>query len=209
MRDEWFIRGEVPMTKAEVRAVSLSKLELKADSVLWDIGAGTGSVSIEAALCHPVRKITAFERKKEAVRLILLNREKGNMPEEKLTLIEGKAPETFDLAYSEGSSGENRPTHAFIGGSSGSMETIIGRLLAINESMRIVVNIIALESLSALLPALKNRGIEAEILSLQVSKAKNAGGYHLMQGQNPVYIISFGGKDGGGKEGEESGSENG
>ena len=53
MRDEWFIRGEVPMTKSEVRAVSVEKLELSADSVLYDIGAGTGSVSVEAAAAPP------------------------------------------------------------------------------------------------------------------------------------------------------------
>ena len=60
MRDEWFIRGDVPMTKSEVRAVSLSKLELDENSVLLDIGAGTGSVSVEAALVWKVRGVWAF-----------------------------------------------------------------------------------------------------------------------------------------------------
>ena len=53
MRDEWFIRGKVPMTKSEVRTVSLSKLELYEDCEFWDIGAGTGSVSVEAAVSCP------------------------------------------------------------------------------------------------------------------------------------------------------------
>ena len=55
MRDDWFIRGKVPMTKSEVRAVALSKLELGEGSLLWDIGAGTGSVAIEALLCRPIK----------------------------------------------------------------------------------------------------------------------------------------------------------
>ena len=66
MRDEWFIRGAVPMTKSEVRAVSISKLELKRDSVLYDIGAGTGSVSIEAAMQMPAGQVYAIERDREA-----------------------------------------------------------------------------------------------------------------------------------------------
>lgn len=70
MRDEWFIRGEVPMTKSEVRAVSVEKLELSADSVLYDIGAGTGSVSVEAAAFLPEGTVYAIEKKREAVELL-------------------------------------------------------------------------------------------------------------------------------------------
>ena len=66
MRDEWFIRGRVPMTKSEVRAISLSRLELKPGAVLYDVGAGTGSVSIEAALSVPGCQVFAVERKPEA-----------------------------------------------------------------------------------------------------------------------------------------------
>ena len=62
MRDEWFIRGRVPMTKSEVRAVSLSKLELKPDSVLWDVGAGTGSVSVEASFRLGAGQVFAVEK---------------------------------------------------------------------------------------------------------------------------------------------------
>ena len=67
MRDEWFIRGKVPMTKSEVRTVSLSKLELYEDCEFWDIGAGTGSVSVEAAVSCPGIHVCAFEYKEEAV----------------------------------------------------------------------------------------------------------------------------------------------
>lgn len=188
MRDEWFVRGDAPMTKEEVRAVSLSKLELKEDSILLDIGAGTGSVSVEAALCFHVKKIFAFEKKKEASELLRQNRKKAGISEETLTLIEGTVPDSLP-EFSK------KPTHAFIGGTSGNMKEILIRLSAINSDMRIVVNVIALETLSELVGLLKEHNIEADIVSVQVAKARCLGSYHLMQGQNPVYVISFGGRD--------------
>ena len=75
------------------------------------------------------------------------------------------------------------------------MNQILKELLALNPQIRIVINVIALESVAAVVDALRELSIEAEIVSVQTAKAKKAGNYHLMQGQNPVYIISFGGKD--------------
>lgn len=186
MRDESFIRGDAPMTKSEVRAVSISKLELKPDSILYDIGAGTGSVSVEAAGLLPNGKIYAVEQRPEAVELILANREKFKAS--MIRVIQGTAPDILtDLPC---------PTHAFIGGSSGTMEDLLNLLFQKNPQIRIVINIIALETLSRTLALLKARKIGAEIVSMQVAKARAAGDYHLMQGQNPVYIISFGGASG-------------
>lgn len=185
MRDEWFIRGEVPMTKSEVRAVSISKLELDPDSVLYDIGAGTGSVAVEACACLQWGQVYAIERNEEAVELITAN--KDRMEADQIRVIWGTAPDALrELPY---------PTHAFIGGSSGNMEVIINLLLERNPHIRIVINVVALETLSRVMDVLKTRGIEAEIVSIQVSRARKAGTYHLMQGQNPVYIISFGGQE--------------
>ena len=79
MRDEWFIRGEIPMTKSEVRAVSVSKLELCRDNIVYDIGAGTGSVSVEAALKVPEGHVYAFEQKEEGCALIRANAEKAGV----------------------------------------------------------------------------------------------------------------------------------
>lgn len=189
MRDEWFIRGDVPMTKAEIRAIAIAKLELDGASILLDIGAGTGSVSVEAALCSSVKRVYAFEKKPEAAALIEKNREKAGISAKKLILKEGEAPESFPMF-------EEMPTHAFIGGSSGNMAQILSRLLEINKEMRIVITVIALETIAELMGLLKNREIDAEIVSVQTAKARPAGNYHLMQGQNPVYIISFGGSYG-------------
>lgn len=183
MRDEMFIRGSVPMTKSEVRAVSLSKLELTRTSVLYDVGAGTGSVSVEAAFMVPDGHVFAIERNAEAVRLIRANREKfkaGN-----LTVTEGTAPEAWK--------GLPVPTHAFIGGTCGRMEEILLLLTELNPDIRIVINVIALETLARTIHVLKQMGTEAEILSLQLAKADRIGEYHMMKGQNPVYVISFGG----------------
>ena len=75
------------------------------------------------------------------------------------------------------------------------MKQILKELLSLNPQMRIVINVIALESVAAAMAALKELSIEAEIVSVQTARAKKAGSYHLMQGQNPVYIISFGGQE--------------
>lgn len=171
------------MTKSEVRAVSVSKLELGEHPVLYDIGAGTGSVSIEAALAAPGGTVWAIEQKAQAAELIRLNKERfktGN-----LTVVEGRAPEILESLPV--------PTHAFIGGSTGNMEAIICHLRKKNPRIRVVIDVIALETLTQTLEALKKLDIEAEILSVQIAKAGKVGAFHLMQGQNPVYVISFGG----------------
>ena len=193
MRDEWFIRGKVPMTKSEVRAVSLSKLELTPESVLADIGAGTGSVSVEAALSWRVKSVWAIEKNREAVELLRQNIARAERAGAgTIHLLEGEALALLtDPEIREQFQTGHRLTHAFLG----NMKQILEALLSLNPQMRIVINVIALESVAAAVAALKDLSIEAEIVSVQTAKAKKAGSYHLMQGQNPVYIISFGGKD--------------
>lgn len=193
MRDEWFIRGNVPMTKSEVRAVSLSKLELYPGCVLWDIGAGTGSVSVEAALSCPDIRIAAIEYRPEAADLIRRNCEKAGT--DCVAVVEARAPECFGSLYTKGAAGWEgaRPTHAFIGGTSGRMGEILDALQDINPGIRVVMNMIALESLSQALEDIKKRGIQAEIVSVQIARAAAVSGMHLMKGQNPVYVMSFGG----------------
>ncbi|GLC77899.1 precorrin-6Y C5,15-methyltransferase (decarboxylating) subunit CbiT [Lacrimispora brassicae] len=184
MRDELFIRGDVPMTKSEVRAVSISKLELDQDSILYDIGAGTGSVSIEASRYLAGGRVYAIEKKAEAIDLIRANKEK--FAAGCLEIVEGKAPEAL--------SSLEAPSHVFIGGTSGSMDKVLSLVLKKNPEVRIVINTIALESLAEVLSWLKNHSVAAEILQVQISRGREAGDYHMMMGQNPVYVISFGGE---------------
>lgn len=183
MRDETFIRGDVPMTKSEVRAISIDKLELSEDSVLYDIGAGTGSVSIEASL-H-CKWVYAIEKKEEAV--CLLNKNRDRFKRENITIVKGQAPEIFsDLTT---------PSHAFVGGSSGNMREILKLLLRKNRDIRVVINVIALETLGQVLSLLEELHIDGEIVCVQIAKAERLQAYHLMKGQNPVYVISFGGRE--------------
>ena len=185
MRDEWFIRGKVPMTKSEVRAVSISRLELAPDSVLWDVGAGTGSVSVEASFLLPEGQVYAVEKNPQAVELIRRNREKFGR--DNLTVVPGDAPGELGQLPD--------PTHVFLGGSGGRMGEILDLAMGRNPRVRVVINTISLESLGEAVSWLERRKISGEIVSLQTARGRRAGRYHLMEGQNPVYVIAFGGEE--------------
>lgn len=174
--------GVVPMTKSEVRAVCLSKLQLTERSICWDVGAGTGSVAIEMALQAKKGQVYAIERKSAAVDLLHLNKEKFST--ENLSVVSGCAPEIcLDLPA---------PSHAFIGGSSGNMREIIALLLEKNPGIRIVATAISLESIAELTACMKEFPWSAtEVISMQVAHDKKAGPYHLMTGQNPIYIFTM------------------
>lgn len=181
MKDEEFIRGKAPMTKSEVRTVSLAKLELSEDSICYDVGAGTGSVSIEMALRAHQGKVYAIEKKEDAADLIEENKRK--FAADNLELIRGTAPEALkDLPA---------PTHAFIGGSSGNLKEIVELLLQKNQDVRIVVNCITLETVTEALEAIREFAFEeAEIVQIGASRAKVLGRYHMMMAENPIYIIT-------------------
>ena len=174
--------GVVPMTKSEVRSVCLSKLRLTENSVCWDVGAGTGSVAVEMALQAKKGSVYAIEKKSSATELLYLNKEK--LSAKNLVVISGCAPEACcDLPA---------PTHAFIGGSSGNMRDILTLLLRKNPSVRVVATAIALESVAELTACIKEfPWTETEVISMQVSHGRKAGAYHLMNGQNPIFIFTM------------------
>ena len=178
--DDEFIRGDVPMTKAEIRAISLSKLKIRNDSVIWDIGAGTGSVSVECALLAEDGKVYAIEKKAEAVDLIRQNRVKFRP--DNIIDIAGEAPDALaDLPA---------PDCVFIGGSSGNLEQIINLVLEKNANATIVVNAITLETQTEA-SSLAKRFDEFEAVSVSVSRSRAAGDYHLMNSLNPVTIFTM------------------
>lgn len=184
IRDSAFLRGRAPMTKEEIRSLSLAKLGLLRDSILYDVGAGTGSVSVEAALQCDAGMVYAAEKNKEAVSLIYENRRQFQT--ENLTVVCGTAPECLKPLPA--------PTHAFIGGSSGKMLDIIREIRSKNPAARFVVTAVTLETI-ALAVQIKSQYPEyedMEIIMVQVSRSRPLGGYHLMSAENPVYIISFG-----------------
>ncbi len=190
LRDEAFIRGKVPMTKSEVRAVSLSRLELKRDSVVWDVGAGTGSVSVEAALQAVRGQVFAVEKNPEALALIEKNRERFGVPN--LTIVEGWAPEALEALPA--------PTHLFIGGSSGNLKEIVRTALGKNPRVRVVLNAIALETVAEAMEVIRTFPVtDTQVSQVTAARGRRLGEHQLMTGLNPVYIISF---SGGNEDGE-------
>lgn len=180
--DEEFIRGKVPMTKKEIREVSICKLRLYPGAVVYDIGSGTGSVAVEMADMSPDIEVFALEQKPEAVELIEKNKEKFHL--DNITVIRTKAPEgLMDLKM---------PTHAFIGGSGGNMKEIIETLHQINPGMRIVINAVSIETLCEIKEILMAYPVcDTEFVQLQVSRVKELGAYHMMQAENPIFVCAF------------------
>lgn len=180
--DDMFIRGQVPMTKEEVRSVSICKLHLTEDAVVYDIGSGTGSVSVEIAALSPRVQVYAMEVNGEAVSLLEENCKQFGL--HNVRCIRTKAPDGLeDLPVA---------THAFIGGSKGNLREILWTLYWKNSHMRIVVNAVSMETICQMQELLKELPVEQEeILQLSVTKTKQLGGYHMLQAANPVYIYAF------------------
>ena len=177
--DEDFIRGTAPMTKSEVRSLSVMKLKLNEDSVVYDVGAGTGSVSVEMASVALSGHVYAIEKEKDAVSLIGENCRKFGTPN--VTVVEGLAPDALvDLPP---------PTHAFIGGSSGNLESIINVILGKNPNVRIIITSVTLETLSETMRCIRELKItEEETICVNIARARLLAKYHLMAAQNPIYI---------------------
>ena len=180
--DGEFIRDNVPMTKEEVREVSICKLKLYEGAVVYDIGSGTGSIAVEIAGLSDEIKVFALEYKEEAISLIAQNKEKFEL--NNIEIVSGKAPDGLEELPV--------PTHAFIGGSGGRMKEILSALYQKNSQMRVVINAISMETICEIKEALSTFSIQNEdVVQMQVSRAKRVGAYHLMQAENPVWICSF------------------
>lgn len=164
------------MTKEEVRVITISKLSLTDDDVVIDIGAGTGSLSIEAA--RACKKLYALERKEEAVELIHKNQEKFGITN--MTIIENYAPEGLP---------EDEITKVIIGGSGGKMKEIFEKLNAY-PIKKVVVNTITLENTTKAIEEMKTHGYDVEVVTVNISKSKSIGGLTMMMGQNPINIIT-------------------
>lgn len=179
--DSLFIRGKAPMTKQEVRSVSLSKLQPAPADIIYDIGAGTGSCSVELALQAPLGKVYAFEQKAEALELLKLNRERFHC--DNLEIVAGEASEMLASAPA--------PDCVFIGGSGGKLGKMLDDIYARNPKCRVVVNVIALETLCAVVEYYKAKADYAlDIVNISSAESKKLGRYHLMMAQNPIYVIT-------------------
>ncbi|MCR5649748.1 MAG: precorrin-6y C5,15-methyltransferase (decarboxylating) subunit CbiE [Lachnospiraceae bacterium] len=176
--DEEFIRGDVPMTKHIIRASVLSFLDPGEKDVCWDLGAGTGSVSVELAMF--AKTVYAVEKNPEAASLIKKNREKfGGW---NIKVVEGDAKEcTGELKM---------PDKVFIGGSGGHLKEIIGSVFEKNSRADIVMTAVTLDTLNLALRVFEEYKKEPQVIQIGVSETENAGKSRILKAQNPVFIIS-------------------
>ncbi len=174
--------GKIPMTKEEVREVSICKLHLRERAVVYDIGSGTGSIAVEIAGLSDEIQVYAVEQREEAVLLIKENKEKFGL--QNIHVVKAVAPKGLDALPV--------PTQAFIGGSGGRLREILSVLWEKNKKMRIVINAVSMETICEIKEILSMYPVrEKEIVQVQVSRARETGRYHLMQAENPVWICAF------------------
>ena len=168
------------ITKKEVRVLSLGELKLKPESIVWDIGAGSGSVAVECARLAPYGQVYALEKNEGDLVNIENNRRKFRAD---ITVIHAKAPEGLDSLPN--------PDAVFIGGSGGELRELIRICCSrLNDGGRIVVNAATIETLAAAQSALHEEGLSVHITLVQVSRSKPILDMTRFEGLNPIYVIS-------------------
>lgn len=180
--EEAFLHARGLITKAEVRAVSLAKLRLHPGATLWDVGAGCGSVSLEAAALAYPGGVYAIERDPQQLEYLAGNRRRfgaGNV-----RVVPGQAPAALaDLPD---------PNAVFVGGSGGQLTSI---LVAAGDRVRaggrIIMNLATLEHLGEALDLARKRGWETEIVELSVSRSARVGDLTRLEALNPVFIVTL------------------
>lgn len=180
--DDVFLRTQVPMTKEEIREISICKLHLHQKAVVYDIGSGSGSVAVEIAALSDEIQVYAVEKSTEALSLIHKNKQKFGL--QNIEVVEEVAP--------DGLSELPVATHAFIGGSGGKLKEILQTLYQKNHAMRIVINAVTLETICEIKDILADYPVQnAELVQLQVNRVTEMGNYHMTKAENPVWICSF------------------
>ena len=168
------------ITKQEVRAVSLARLQLRADSRVWDLGAGSGSVGLEAARLCPQGHVWAIEKNEADVAIARQNQQAFGVSNH--TLVHGKAPEGLQ-AWPD-------PDAVFIGGSGGELAELIGLTLRrLRPGGWLVMNFVTLENLASATAALTTAGATWDVLQLQAARSKPILHMHRMAAENPVWIV--------------------
>lgn len=179
--DKEFVQKELPMTKQEIRAISIAKLQLQDDSILVDVGAGTGSIGIEAATYLRNGNVFAIEKEEKGIETLKENINRFKL--DNIEVIVGRAPEAIPTIQYD---------RMFIGGSTGSMRNILEHFLKYSKgNSRVVINAITLETLADATKLLKDLNFKnIEVVNVVVSRGKSIGPYTMMYGENPIYIIT-------------------
>lgn len=168
------------ITKREVRAVSLARMQLSSDSVVWDIGAGSGSVGLEAARLCPDGFVYAVEKNTEDAAIAEQNRRTLNIHNYRLQ--HAKAPEGLEQWPN--------PNAVFVGGSGGELDKLIQLCLSrLQPGGWLVMNFVTFENLSAATASLEARGAKWDITQLQAARSKPILHMHRLAAENPVWII--------------------
>lgn len=184
IEDDEFIRDKVPMTKSEIRALSVAKLGLSSEDICYDVGAGTGSVSIEMAMNVPKGKVYAIEKKTIAADLIYKNIEKFGL--DNVEVIKGEASVSMEEIEA--------PDAVFIGGTTGKLRDILKIVFEKNPKVRVVVTAVSLESVAEINEACKyyeTLGCKTDIVVVSVSNTKRVMNYTMFDAKNPVLIASI------------------
>lgn len=180
IKDEEFVRGNCPMTKEEIRILSIAKLELRDGYTLLDIGAGTGSVSIQMSECCPKGEIVAIEKDSEALEVLTKNIDKFKVTN--ISIIKGEALSVYKEI-------NNEFDGIFVGGSGGNIEEIIKQYsLKLKPGRNMVLNFITIDNLYKAMSTLKELGFDTECLQLSVSKTK--GESYMLFANNPIFILT-------------------
>ena len=181
--DDSFIRGKIPMTKQEIRILTIAKLCLPEDGVIADIGAGTGSISIEAALQMPKGHVFSIERKQEGINLIKANSARFEV--NNITVIEAEAP--------DGMAELPELDAAVIGGSGSKLSPILDLLdRKLKHGARLVLNCVTLQTISQASDWLRKAKEEYiyEIIQVQVNRWDQIGPYDMAKALNPIFILT-------------------
>jgi cobalt-precorrin-6B (C15)-methyltransferase len=178
--EEFYGHGDFPITKQEVRAVTIAKARIGNTDVIYDIGAGVGSITVEAAMIAREGRVLAIEKEAERVALLRKNVEKFGI--HNVDVVEGEAPKVLsDLPLAD---------RIIIGGTGGKMNAIIKKCVdRLRHDGRMVINVVTLESLIAAVRILEIMELEFEVTQIFVSRGVKVGDRRVMRGLNPVYII--------------------
>jgi len=180
LKDSDFIRHEtVPMTKEEIRYVILGKLGLHKGDTFFDIGCGTGSISVAAAGISDTIHVYAIDDDDEALAATKENKEKYGR--DNITVLNATAPDNFDLLP--------KPDAAFIGGSNGRMREIIRGVRDKNRGVRVVASAVSLETLNEIMEVMREiPNSTVDIIQLTIGKTVTVEKYHMVKALNPVFI---------------------
>ena len=184
LRDSMFTRAKVPMTKEEVRWTACARLAVQPRDTVWDVGAGTGAMTLELARRACDSLVYAIEYKPDALDLLGENRRK--LGGYNMQIVEGRAPDALEALPA--------PDCVFVGGSGGGMRRILTLAKEKNPAVRVAVTAIALETLEEARHALQDLGFaNVEVSQLAAARGKAVGPYTMLTALNPVFILSGGG----------------